>query len=69
MVPDANGTIVPNHALRGGGRGGNNYYIDARGADRQGLARLEAMIRELNGSIEMRAVGAMVNFRERGVAA
>ena len=46
--------------------GGNTYNIDARGADRQGLGRLEAMIRRLDGSIEHRSVSAVANDRARG---
>ncbi|MDW3204564.1 MAG: hypothetical protein R8L07_03395 [Alphaproteobacteria bacterium] len=48
------------------------FNIDARGADREGMARLEATIRELNGrinqvdrSIEARAVEANVSARQR----
>jgi DNA-binding Xre family transcriptional regulator len=45
---------------------GNTYYsIDARGADAAGLARLERTIRELNGSLERRAVNAVVAARGR----
>lgn len=68
FVPDSAGTIVPNHKLGGGG-GGGTYYIDARGADRTGLARLEAMIRALHGSVEQRAVAAVADFRRRGAFA
>lgn len=46
--------------------GGNVYNIDARGADRQGLGRLEAMIRRLDGSIEHRSVAAIANDSARG---
>lgn len=51
--PSSSGTVVPN-----GRTGGDTYYIDARGADAAGLARVEAQIRQLNGSIEHRAVSA-----------
>jgi len=44
---------------------GDTYIIDARGADSAGLARLEAMILSVNGSIEHRAIGAVANFRTR----
>lgn len=40
------------------GRGGDTYFIDARGADRAGLAALERQIRAVDGSIERRAVAA-----------
>lgn len=46
--------------------GGDTYNIDARGADRQGLGRLESMIRKLDGSIERRSVSAVANDRARG---
>lgn len=46
--------------------GGNSYYIDARGADRTGLARLEALILRLHGSIEHRAVAAVADANVRG---
>lgn len=62
IVPRSATTVIPN----GVGVGGAVYNIDARGADREGLARLEAMIRQLNGSIEERAVAAWVRDRSRG---
>lgn len=64
FVPDSSGTVVPNNALGGG----STYIIDARGADRTGLARLESLIRDLNGSIETRAVAAITEHRRRGAA-
>lgn len=72
FVPHTAGTIVPNHALQGGGSGRGdvkNFYIDARGADRTGLARLESMIRAVNGSIEHRALGTVMDHRRRGAFA
>lgn len=48
-----------------GGRGGDTFFIDARSADKEGLARLEATIRALNGTIERRAVAAVVDARRR----
>ncbi len=60
-------TVIPNGA--GGGGGNKTFYIDARGADRSGLARLEAMIRGIDGSIENRAIGAVMDYRRRGAAA
>jgi hypothetical protein len=49
-----------------GQSGGGTYMIDARGADRAGLMRLEAVIRQLNGSIEHRAVSAVAMAKGRG---
>jgi predicted nucleic acid-binding Zn-ribbon protein len=68
FVPDAAGTVVPNHALAASPAGAT-YYIDARGADATGLARLEAMIRTLHGSIEPRALAAVMDHRRRGAFA
>ena len=52
--------------INGAGRaGGDQYYIDARGADREGLARLEAMIRATNASVERRAVAAVTDRNGR----
>ena len=48
--------------------GGGTYYIDARGADPAGLARLESTIRWLDGSVERRAVAAVADARLRGGA-
>ena len=56
---------VIDHA-QGQSMGGGTYYIDARGADREGLARVEAQIRALNGSIEHRAVAAVSSGNKRG---
>lgn len=59
FTPGTSGNITANG-------GGDSYYIDARNADAGGLARLEAVIRELNGSIENRAVNAVQNAQQRG---
>lgn len=67
-VPDSAGTIIPNHRLGGSGRrSGGTYYIDARGADREGMRRVEAQIAQLEGSIERRALGAVMDAQRRGV--
>lgn len=60
FIPRASGKAVPLENL-----GGDTYYIDARGADAAGLARLESMIRELNGSIEPRALSAVQDMHKR----
>lgn len=69
FVPKTAGTIVPNGALGSGGKSGGTYYIDARGADRSGLAQLTEVVRKLNGSIEARALGAVTGARRRGAMA
>lgn len=52
---------------RGGGTSiSNHYVIDARSADSEGLARLERTIRELNGSIEKRAIASVNDAASRG---
>lgn len=62
---------VIDHTLSGStesGPSGDTYIIDASGADKQGFARLQNMIAALNGSIEQRAVAAVVNASKRGGA-
>lgn len=62
---------VVDHTLGGGadsGPSGGTFIIDARGADKQGMAQLQNMIAALNGSIEQRAVAAVVNASKRGGA-
>lgn len=70
FTPGASGAITPNHKLGGAvSAGGHTFNIDARGADRTGLARLEAMIRELHGTIETRAIAAVSDNRRRAAFA
>ncbi|MEQ8226794.1 MAG: hypothetical protein RIA64_01820 [Rhodospirillales bacterium] len=77
FVPNVSGQVVPNDRLVSGSgmsrvssgvseKSGDTYVIDARGADREGLARLEKMIQSINGSIEKRAVGAVADAQRRG---
>jgi ATP:corrinoid adenosyltransferase len=66
FVPGTSGRIVPNHELTGGGKGGGaTYYIDARGADQTGLARLENMIRQTQASIRPIALSSVMDARMR----
>lgn len=67
FVPDQAGTILPNAAMAGAmaGRGGDQYFIDATGADAAAIGRLETVIRAMNGSIEKRSVAAVVDARRR----
>ena len=48
------------------GGGGPTFYVDMRGATGEAVARLERLVREVNGSIEPRAVAAVANARLRG---
>lgn len=63
FFPSNSGTAVPLENM-----GGDTFYIDARGADATGLARLESMIRSINGSIERRALAAVQDQRKRSGA-
>jgi methyl-accepting chemotaxis protein len=69
-IPKTSGTVLPaglTSALMSG-RGGGTYYIDARGADRAGIAQLWAALQQVHASIAPIAVGAVVqrNFRSSG---
>ncbi len=66
-VPLPDGRRIPVN-IRGASSGGGTYYIDARGADQAAIARLEASIRALNGSIEHRAIAAVADAKARGGA-
>lgn len=70
FTPGQSGGITPNGALRGGGGNVyNNFVIDARGADAAGMARLEARIAAMDGSLERRAVNAVGRYSaSRGMA-
>jgi hypothetical protein len=69
VYADTPGNIMSAERTRGvfgSGGGGNTAYIDARGADPAGLARVENALRELHYSIESRAVAAVSAQRKRG---
>lgn len=69
VIPgNSGGTVLTASATARMGRGGTGavYNIDARGSDEAAFARLETVIRNLNGSIERRAVGAVISARSRG---
>lgn len=63
FVPRASGTIVPNG--RSGGRAGPVFQVDMRGASVEAVTRLERFVTSLDGSIEKRAVSAVVSERRR----
>ena len=65
FMPTQSGNIVSNSAMSG--MGGSTYYIDARGADRSGLARLEQMINQTQASIRPIALASVVNASARGI--
>jgi hypothetical protein len=64
--PSSAGHITQNSKLGGGSS--QTYYIDARGADQTGLARLEGMIRETRASIRPIALASVMDTRARGGA-
>jgi hypothetical protein len=72
FVPETAGSIVPNMpgraatAMAGGGAGGATVFIDARGADRAALARVERSLARLDATVEHRAVSAMFSARRGG---
>jgi hypothetical protein len=69
FTPSSAGNVISNRNSFGGGNGGGStYYIDARGADQTGLARLEGMIRQTQASIVPMALGAVMNAKARGSA-
>jgi hypothetical protein len=69
FTPSSAGNVISNRNSFGGGSGGGStYYIDARGADQTGLARLESMIRQTQASIVPMALGAVMNAKARGSA-
>ncbi len=65
--PGGSGTIIPNDKL-GSGSSGNNYYIDATGADPAAIMRLQQSLLALAGPgvVEQRAVSATLNATRRG---
>lgn len=65
FMPTQSGNIVSNEKMSG--MGGSTYYIDARGADRSGLARLEQMILQTQASIQPIALQSVVSASARGI--
>ncbi len=65
FLPTQSGNIVSNEKMSG--MGGSTYYIDARGADRSGLARLEQMIQQTQASIQPIALQSVVSASARGI--
>ena len=67
FVPKTPGTIISNDNLKR--MGGPTVYIDARNADGPGMQRVETAIREMNGTLERRAVSAVLEHKRRNPAA
>lgn len=67
FVPKTAGTIIPNHQLGGGGGSVKNFYVDMRGASVEAVERLFAYVRQVDGSIEERAVAANIDAGRRTV--
>jgi hypothetical protein len=65
FVPTQSGNIVSNERMSA--MGGSTYYIDARGADRSGFARLEQMIQQTQASIQPIALQSVVSASARGM--
>lgn len=67
FVPDQPGMIIPSDRLREmGGGGGTVINADLRGASVEAVVRLEGLVRELNATLEKRAVGAVMDSKKRG---
>ena len=64
IVSGASGTVIPNHALGGGG--GINITADLRGASVDAVQRLEAFVRDIDANLEQRAIGAVGSARQSG---
>jgi myosin heavy subunit len=66
LVGNAYGTVIPNEQI-GRGSKGNNYYIDASGADASAISRLESMLLTLAGPgvVERRSLTANMNAARR----
>lgn len=64
--PSSAGHITQNSKLGSGAS--QTFFIDARGADQTGLARLEGMIRETRASIRPIALASVMDTRARGGA-
>ncbi len=63
FVPHVSGTVIPNGEFGGGG--GPTFNVDMRGASVEAVQRLETLVRQVNGSIEGRAVRAVSDRAKR----
>ena len=55
--------------LLDGGGTTNIFHVNATGADKEAIRRLERLVADVNGSIELRAVTAITRSASRGEAA
>jgi lambda family phage tail tape measure protein len=62
------GVITPNNVAFGG-KGGDTFNVDLRGASMDAVQRLEQFVNSINGSIERRAFIVMEQAKIRGAAA
>ena len=58
-VPLPDGRSIPVTLNNNSAKGGDTYYIDARGADSAAIARLEATIKAIGGSVKKQALTAV----------
>jgi hypothetical protein len=62
--------VIPNDVLRNGGAVGSisapiNISIDARGADKDGLAVVAAQVAQLKAELPMRVVAAVTSAKKK----
>lgn len=63
FVPKTSGTVIPGGKMGAGTT--NNFQVDMRGASVEAVMELRRLVMEVNGSIEQRAVSAVVGARHR----
>lgn len=68
MIPKVDGTIIPNHALSGGTVTlyGSDAHMIEIGQLKAGLRSLGLQVRQIDRSVEPRAINATVDARRRG---
>lgn len=71
FVPRESGTVLPTGVTgalfsRSSTRSGDTFFIDATGADAAKISQLESIIRSIGGSVERRAVAAVIAAKRAG---
>lgn len=69
FTPSTSGYIVPNDVLRAAGgksQGRGDVFIDARGADREGLKRLENIVLGMQMGFKENVMGTIHNWKKNG---